>query len=73
MTLWLYSDQARHLAAISRVKDVVYLVLHPATMYPSPQEKAVIDAAEKLMVETMARYDPSHDRYHGEYLSFSVS
>lgn len=35
-------------------------------MYPTEQEKAVIDAAEKIMVDTMARYDPSHDAYHGE-------
>ncbi|KIL67704.1 hypothetical protein M378DRAFT_73426 [Amanita muscaria Koide BX008] len=33
-------------------------------MYPTPEEKAVIDDAEKLMVETMARYDPSHDAFH---------
>ncbi|KAF8071778.1 hypothetical protein FPV67DRAFT_1560551 [Lyophyllum atratum] len=33
-------------------------------MYPTEQEKAVIDAAEKIMVDTMARYDPSHDAYH---------
>jgi len=30
------------------------------------QEKALVDAAEKIMIETMARYDPSHDKYHGE-------
>ncbi|KAF5359171.1 hypothetical protein D9756_003513 [Leucocoprinus leucothites] len=34
--------------------------------YPSQQEKSAITAAEKLMVETMARYDPSHDKYHVE-------
>lgn len=34
--------------------------------YPTPAEAAVIKAAEKLMVDTMARYDPSHDAYHGE-------
>ncbi|PFH48752.1 hypothetical protein AMATHDRAFT_149128 [Amanita thiersii Skay4041] len=33
-------------------------------MYPSSQEKAVIDAAEQLMIETMSRYDPSHDAFH---------
>ncbi|TFK36634.1 hypothetical protein BDQ12DRAFT_633441 [Crucibulum laeve] len=33
-------------------------------MYPTPQEKAVVDAAEQIMIETMARYDPSHDKYH---------
>lgn len=35
-------------------------------MYPTPQEQAVIHEAEKIMIETMARYDPSHDQYHGE-------
>jgi uncharacterized protein len=35
-------------------------------MYPTAQESAVIEAAEKMMVDTMARYDPSHDAYHGE-------
>lgn len=33
-------------------------------MYPTPQEQAVIHEAEKIMIETMARYDPSHDQYH---------
>jgi len=33
-------------------------------MYPTEQERIAIDAAERLMVETMARYDPSHDAYH---------
>ncbi|KJA14520.1 hypothetical protein HYPSUDRAFT_49070 [Hypholoma sublateritium FD-334 SS-4] len=33
-------------------------------MYPTAQEKAVIEEAEKVMLETMAKYDPSHDRYH---------
>ncbi|KAI0956105.1 hypothetical protein AcV7_006599 [Taiwanofungus camphoratus] len=33
-------------------------------MYPSVEEAAVIQAAEKLMVTTMARYDPSHDAFH---------
>jgi hypothetical protein len=35
-------------------------------MYPTIQEKAIADEAEKMMVETMARYDPSHDKYHGK-------
>lgn len=30
------------------------------------QEQAVVAAAEQMMVEAMARYDPSHDKYHGE-------
>jgi len=33
--------------------------------YPNLQEKAAIAAAERLMIQTMARYDPSHDKYHG--------
>ncbi|KAL0953443.1 hypothetical protein HGRIS_004676 [Hohenbuehelia grisea] len=33
-------------------------------MYPSPQERVIINAAEKLMIDTMARYDPSHDHFH---------
>ncbi|KAK1222867.1 hypothetical protein PQX77_014289 [Marasmius sp. AFHP31] len=33
-------------------------------MYPTVDEQVYIDAAEKVMVETMARYDPSHDAYH---------
>ncbi|KAI0321795.1 hypothetical protein OF83DRAFT_1050636 [Amylostereum chailletii] len=32
--------------------------------YPSPDEATIIRAAEKLMEETMARYDCSHDAYH---------
>ncbi|KAI0749457.1 hypothetical protein C8Q80DRAFT_625731 [Daedaleopsis nitida] len=32
--------------------------------YPTQAEAQVISAAEKLMVQTMARYDPSHDAYH---------
>ncbi|KAF7965739.1 hypothetical protein HWV62_42036 [Athelia sp. TMB] len=30
----------------------------------SPQEAAAINAAEMVMRETMARYDPSHDAWH---------
>jgi uncharacterized protein len=33
--------------------------------YPSVNEQAVLKAAEQLMERTMARYDPSHDAYHG--------
>ena len=29
--------------------------------YPTKEEAVVVAAAEKLMVDTMARYDPSHD------------
>ncbi|KAI0084037.1 hypothetical protein BDY19DRAFT_899102 [Irpex rosettiformis] len=32
--------------------------------YPTPAEAKVVAAAEKLMEETMARYDPSHDAFH---------
>jgi len=27
---------------------------------------AIVNEAEKLMVEIMARNDPSHDKYHGK-------
>uniref|UniRef100_D8Q926 Uncharacterized protein n=1 Tax=Schizophyllum commune (strain H4-8 / FGSC 9210) TaxID=578458 RepID=D8Q926_SCHCM len=30
----------------------------------TPNEQAVVAAAEKIMRDTMARYDPSHDAYH---------
>ncbi|KAG1737306.1 hypothetical protein EDB19DRAFT_1895873 [Suillus lakei] len=33
-------------------------------MYPNAQEQAALQAAENLMNETMARYDPSHDALH---------
>lgn len=33
-------------------------------MYPTAQERPAIEAAEKMMIDTMARYDPSHDAYH---------
>ncbi|KAF9223743.1 hypothetical protein BS17DRAFT_781137 [Gyrodon lividus] len=39
--------------------------MHSAT-YPSMKEQAAIDMAEKLMLATMARYDPSHDSFHVE-------
>jgi uncharacterized protein len=35
-------------------------------MYPSIQEQAALKAAENLMNEVMARYDPSHDAFHGQ-------
>lgn len=34
-------------------------------VYPSATEQLALAAAEKLMVSTMARYDPSHDVFHG--------
>lgn len=37
--------------------------------YPNEPQRQSILAAEKLMKETMARYDPSHDAYHGNALS----
>jgi hypothetical protein len=33
--------------------------------YPNKSEQFMLDAARKLMQEAMARYDPSHDKYHG--------
>lgn len=37
-------------------------------MYPTAAEAVVVQAAEKLMIETMKRYDPSHDAYHGKFI-----
>ena len=47
---------------ISRI--LIFIII--TRMYPTPQEQAIIHEAEKIMIETMARYDPSHDQYHGE-------
>ncbi|CAA7269590.1 unnamed protein product [Cyclocybe aegerita] len=33
-------------------------------MYPAPQEQRVLEEAEKIMVDSMAKYDPSHDKHH---------
>ena len=44
------------------------LIFTPTTMtatYPTQQDAVLLAAAERLMVETMARYDPSHDAHHG--------
>jgi uncharacterized protein len=35
-----------------------------SAVYPSPQERKVLQATEKMMAETMSRYDPSHDAFH---------
>ncbi|THH27859.1 hypothetical protein EUX98_g6318 [Antrodiella citrinella] len=32
----------------------------------TPEEAVVVKAAEQLMADTMAKYDPSHDAYHVE-------
>lgn len=42
-----------------------FFVLTSFMVYPTAEQAAVVRAAEKLMEETMARYDPSHDAYHG--------
>lgn len=34
-------------------------------MYPTAKDAAVINEAEKMMIETMSRYDASHDAFHG--------
>ena len=44
------------------------LFLAASMAYPTPQEAALVAAAERLMTETMARYDPSHDSFHGACL-----
>lgn len=41
------------------------LDMHIQEDYPNEQQRRVVQEAEKLMQETMARYDPSHDVYHG--------
>ena len=33
--------------------------------YPNGQERRMLDAAVSFMEETMAKYDPSHDAFHG--------
>lgn len=38
------------------------------SMYPTAQEAAIIAEAENMMKEAMARYDPSHDAFHGAVL-----
>jgi len=40
-------------------------------MYPTPDEVAVLETAEAFMVKTMARYDPSHDALHGEFVKWA--
>ena len=34
-------------------------------IYPTAKDIAIINEAEKIMIETMSRYDPSHDAFHG--------
>jgi len=41
-------------------------------MYCTPKEMAIVNEAEKLMVATMAKNDPSHDKYHGKSRTFLV-
>ena len=41
-----------------------------SSVYPTEDEKVAISAAEELMRKTMARYDCSHDAYHGMSPSF---
>lgn len=36
-------------------------------MYPITDEVAVLETVEAFMVKTMARYDSSHDAFHGEF------
>lgn len=40
------------------------------TVYPSATEQLALAAAEKLMIATMKRYDPSHDVFHGMTYAF---
>lgn len=36
-------------------------------MYRNESQKKAIQLAEKLMHETMSKYDPSHDALHGAW------
>lgn len=36
------------------------------SMYPNAKEQVALQAAENLMESIMARYDPSHDAFHGQ-------
>ena len=47
------------------VFDPFLCAVSMAATYPTKEEAALVAAAEKLMMDTMARYDPSHDAYHG--------
>ena len=42
------------------------MAMATSNIYPTQEESAAIRAAERLMTETMSRYDPSHDAYHGQ-------
>ena len=48
--------------------SLIKLLVMMQSDYPNEDQKQVIRVAEKLMEQTMARYDPSHDAYHGELL-----
>lgn len=34
--------------------------------YPTANETKVLEAAEALMEKAMAKFDPSHDAFHGK-------
>jgi uncharacterized protein len=34
-------------------------------MYPNAKEQVALQVAQNLMESIMARYDPSHDAFHG--------
>lgn len=40
------------------------------SMYPTAKEAIVVELAEELMIDTMKRYDPSHDAYHGKFIVY---
>ena len=42
------------------------MTVEGAAMYPTPEETVVVQAAEKLMIETMKRYDTSNEEYKGK-------
>lgn len=48
----------------------IYLPLMAASASSySEAERALIERVEKKMELMMSKYDPSHDAYHGKYLS----
>lgn len=60
-----YASEAIRNPNRSPIDTANYWSLTIPNMYPSSTEQLVLAAAEKLMVATMARYDPSHDMFHG--------
>ena len=65
---WLHPSGARS-PRVSCQSNPSTIQATCSNMYPTQSEQAVVNAAENLMTETMARYDPSHDAFHGTSVS----